>query len=125
MANTNDIVIIELDRPRELRYGHKALKKLVALTGLNIDEIDTSNLDLGELEKYIYCGLLSDAKEHGETLELGQMEDLLDLAPNFAHIVERLTAAFESSFGAIGGTEGNSQMPATEPAAESGTGSKA
>ena len=29
----NDVVIIELDRPRELRYGYKAIKKLVAMTG--------------------------------------------------------------------------------------------
>ena len=28
----NDVVILELDRPRELRLGHKALKRFSALT---------------------------------------------------------------------------------------------
>lgn len=117
----NDVVMIQLDRPREIRYGHKALKKLVALTGLDIEQIDTSNLDLGEIEKYLYCGLLSDAAAHGETLELEQMEDLLDKAPSFKHIIDSMTAAFQSSFG-MGEPEGNQTKPATEPA--NGTGTK-
>lgn len=109
--DNNDVVILDLDRPRVLRYGHKALKKLVAITGVSIEEIDTENFDLGDIEKYIYCGLLSDAKEHGETLTLEEMEDLLDKAPNFAHIVTNMTKAFNVSFGSLAVTEGNDQTP--------------
>ncbi|MEK5415063.1 hypothetical protein [Paenibacillus sp. FSL L8-0708] len=108
--DNNDVVILDLDRPRELRYGHKALKKLVAITGKNIEEIDTENFDLAEIEKYIYCGLLSDATANGEVITLEQMEDLLDQAPSFSHIVEQMTKAFNVSFGALAETaEGNQQ----------------
>ncbi|WP_192896629.1 hypothetical protein [Cohnella sp. AR92] len=127
MSNgNNDVVMIDLDRPRQLRFGHKALKQLVALTGMNIDDLDTSNLDLGEIEKFLYCGLLSDAKSNGESLRLEDMEDLLDQAPSFSHIVEKMTEAFNVSFGSFGEQvpEGNSQELAEKPAAVSGTGKK-
>lgn len=127
MSQKNDVVLINLDRQRELRYGHKALKLLLADTGMNIDEIDTSNLDLGEIEKFIYYGLLSDARAHGEELKLEQMEDLLDQAPSFAHILEKLTEAFNVSFGSFGEQvdAGNQSGPAKEPAVVSGTGKQA
>lgn len=99
MADKNDVVIINLDRPRVLWFGHRALKALVALTGKDIDaamQMDT--LDLEELEKIMYCGLLSDAKEHNETLRLEDMEDLLDKAP-FHEIIEKLQQAFNAAFG--------------------------
>lgn len=116
MKDNNDVVLIELDRPRELRYGHKALKKLLAMTGKTMEDIDPENIDLGEIEKYIYCGLLSDAKENGEKLELEQMEDLLDYAPTFSHIVERMSQAFEVAFSGMGDvTEGNFPTPGKKP----------
>lgn len=103
----NDVVMIDLDRSRELRYGHKALKTLLAMTGKEIDQIDMENIDLAEVEKYIYCGLVSDAKANGETLKIEDMEDLLDLAPSFAYIIEKMNAAFKISFGSLGQAEGN------------------
>ncbi|AIQ54566.1 hypothetical protein [Paenibacillus sp. FSL R7-0331] len=116
----NDVVMINLDRPRELRYGHKAIKKMLADTGSTIENIDIDNIDLEELEKYIYYGLLSDAKKHGETLELGMMEDLLDQAPNYVHITEKMTEALNIAFGGFVVPEGNPGAPAELPA--SGTG---
>lgn len=110
----NDVVMINLDRPRELRYGHKALKTLLAMTGKDIDSIDMENIDLGEVEKYIYCGLLSDARANGETLTLEKMEDLLDLAPSFSHIMEKMNEAFSISFGSLG-VEGNQKQPEENP----------
>ncbi|GJM84331.1 hypothetical protein HMSSN139_68270 [Paenibacillus sp. HMSSN-139] len=110
-GSKNDVVIINLDRPRELRYGHKALKKLLADTGKDLDALDTGSLDLAEVEKYVYYGLLSDAKENGEGLKLEDMEDLLDKAPSFGHIVEKMTEAFNVAFGSLGQTEGNQPKP--------------
>lgn len=107
----NDIVIIQLDRPRELRYGHKALKVLLAMTGMDIEDVDLEKLDLVELEKYLYCGLLSDAKANNEELRLEDMEDLLDQAPSFGHIIEKMTEAFNKAMGSFGQTEGNQQKP--------------
>jgi hypothetical protein len=123
----NDVVIINLDRPRELRYGHKALKTLVAMTGKTLEEIETAGFDDLELvEKLTYCGLLSDAKQNGETLNLNQMEDFLDCAPNYKHIIDSVTAAFAAAFGANPeGDGGNDQQPAAEPADGNSTSKKA
>lgn len=121
----NDVVIIELDRPRELRYGHKALKTLSALTGKTLDELETDDgFDLEQLEKFLYCGLLSDARKNGETLTLEQMEDLLDEAPSFNYLTDKMTEAMSKSFGV---TEGNLPAPnqAAQPKAQRGTGKKA
>ncbi|MCP8969725.1 hypothetical protein [Ectobacillus ponti] len=107
MSDKNDVVIIELDRPRELRYGHKALKKLTALTGKGLDKLDTDNFDLEEIEKVLYCGLLSDAKDNNETLKLEDMEDLLDQAPSYGHIMEKMQAAFNLAFGQFEDAEKN------------------
>ena len=94
----NSMVIINLDRPRFLRFGHKALKQLGALTGKKLEEMDEIDFDLADLEKVIWCGLQADAKEHGEELKLEDMEDLLDQADSFGEIMEAMNKALEVSF---------------------------
>jgi len=123
----NDVVIINLDRPRELRYGHKALKTLVALTGKSLEEIEAAGFDDFELvEKLVYCGLLSDAQKRGEQLELEQMEELLDCAPNYKHIIETVKSAFAAAFGVDPeGDVGNQPQPASELAGKNSTSKKA
>jgi hypothetical protein len=112
MKDKNDIVIIHLDRPRELRFGHKALKTLGALTGKDIDALTAGNdLDLEDLEKFMYCGLLSDAKANNETLNLEDMEDLLDTI-SFGELVQKMQEAMQKSFGGI--SDPNSGNPATK-----------
>lgn len=114
MSDKNDVVILNLDRPRELRYGHKAIKKLGALLGTDIDAaLQMDGLDLEQLEKILYCGLLSDAKEHGETLTLEQMEDLLDKG-NFGENLAKMQEAFNAAFGNFGDSGKNSQGIAAE-----------
>lgn len=119
MDKNNDVVMIELDRKRQLRYGHKALKMLVSMTGKSLEDLESGAMDLEQIEKIIYCGLLSDARENGEALSLNQMEDLLDQAPTFQHIIDRMQQAFASSFGVA---EGNDQVP--EKVLADGTGKK-
>lgn len=97
--NNNDVIIIDLDRPRELRFGHKALKKLTAITGSSLEDLENNGMDLEQIEKYLYCGLLSDAQAHGDTLELSQMEDLLDLARPYSVILQKMQEAFVVAFG--------------------------
>jgi hypothetical protein len=97
-TDKNNLVVIKLDRPRFIRFGHKALKKLGALTGKSINSMNADEFDLEELEKILYCGLLSDAKEHGESLELADMEDLLDCADNFMDIVNAMNEALDRAF---------------------------
>lgn len=128
MSN-NDVVIIHLDRPRELKFTHGALKKLVAMTGKSIEELD-SNLDVSNfefLEQMIYCGLLKDAKDNSETLKPEDIEGLLDYAPSFAHQLDQMMEAWRKAFGVtVQKPEGNQQEPATESAEDSpSTGRKA
>ncbi|MEH7503290.1 hypothetical protein V7152_14975 [Neobacillus drentensis] len=102
MTNTiekNDVVVINLDRPRFLRFGHKALKKLGALTGKGLANMGTEDFDLDELEKILFCGLLSDAKENGETLKLEDMEDILDHADSYNELLGKMNLALSKAFG--------------------------
>lgn len=99
MPDKNDVVIINLDRPRVLRFGHKALKKITAMTGKNIDDFDFGDFGLEEVEKVMWYGLLKDAKENNETLKLEDMEDLLDHAVTEAEILEKMNLAFTVAFG--------------------------
>ena len=103
MSDKNDVVIIELDKPRILRFGHKALKTLGAMTGktLNVLLEDMKSMDFENIEVICYFGLISDAKMKGEELKLEDMEDLLDLA-QFNVVIELMMKAINASFGAKG-----------------------
>lgn len=103
MADKNDVVIIDLDRPRVLWFGHKALKKLTAMTGKSIEDLgedEEGKMDLEEIEKIMYCGLLSDAQKNNETLTLEDMEDLLDVT-TYSNIMDKMMAALNASFGGM------------------------
>jgi hypothetical protein len=107
MSDKNDVIIINLDRPRVLRFGHKALKKLIAATGKDIENIEVNGNDLEELEKIIFFGLEADAKDHNETLKLEDMEDLLDKAETWAEIMEKMQRALNAAFGSFAEDEKN------------------
>ena len=101
MTNTidnNKLVLINLDRPRFLRFGHKALKQLTILTGRNLENMDETEFGLEDLEKVLWCGLQQDAREHGEELKLEQMEDLLDSAESYGDILASMNKALEKAF---------------------------
>lgn len=97
-SEKNTEVFINLDRPRFVRFGHKALKQLGVLTGRKMAQLDEEDFDMADLEKVMYCGLLADAKAHNEDLKLEDMEDLLDLASTFNDIVEVMNKALEQAF---------------------------
>lgn len=109
--NNNDVVTIELDKTRFLRFGHKALKRLLALTGKSMEEMESDEeLDFEELEQIFLYGLEGDARDNGETLTLDMMEDILDYAPNMAYLMEKMQEAMAN---AMGGIEGNMPAPTT------------
>lgn len=104
--NNNDVVMIKLDVERELRFGHKALKMLSALTGMSMETMSDGDMDFGEMEKIIYCGLITDDQERlGGNLKLEDMEDLLDKCPKPKYYMDKMTQALSNAFG--DGTEGN------------------
>ena len=94
----NTMVVINLDRPRFVRFGHKALKQLSILTGKKLEQMDENDFDLADLEKIMWCGLQQDARENGETLKVEDMEDLLDSAESFSDIMETMNKALEQAF---------------------------
>lgn len=94
----NDTVIINLDRPRELHCGHKALKRMSALTGKPIGKMDMEEFNGEDIEKIMFCLLEKDARNHGETLELSAMEDLLDSAKSYGEVIRKMGEAFKAAF---------------------------
>jgi hypothetical protein len=108
----NDVVVLNLDRPRVLRFGHKALKKLVASTGMELENLEVDGNNFEQIEKMIFFGLESDAKEHNETLKLEDMEDLLDKAPVWSEIIEKMELALQAAFGQMAIDEKNLQRVA-------------
>jgi hypothetical protein len=96
--NKNTVVIIELDKMRELRFGHKALKTFQAISDVKIEEIGSGGMDFESIEKLIYCGLLSDARKNGEHITLEQVEDWLDDTPNIQYVIDKMTEAMNLAF---------------------------
>jgi len=117
--NNNDVVYIQLDRPRELRFGHKALKAMEELTGKSVLEIEeiflNGQLSIAMIEKFVYAGLLKDAEKNNETLTLEKVADLLDEAPAYVDVIEAIGRAFAVTFRKRGEAEGNQGLPAGEP----------
>jgi hypothetical protein len=97
-SEKNPEVVVHLDRPRFVRFGHKALKQLGVLTGKKMSNLDENDFDMEDIEKIMYCGLMSDAKEHGEDLKLEDMEEILDSANRFGDIVEAMNKGLELAF---------------------------
>jgi hypothetical protein len=94
----NDLVLVELDRPRFLRFGHKSLKKLTLITGWDLDKMEDNTFGLDDLEKVMWCGLQADAVENNEELKFEDMEDLLDKASSYGDLLEAMNEALAKAF---------------------------
>lgn len=97
-SEKNTEVIVYLDRPRFVRFGHRALKKLGVLTGKKMSNLDENDFDMEDIEKIMFCGLLADAQQNGEDLKLENMEEILDSAGSFGDIVEAMNKGLEMAF---------------------------
>lgn len=94
LPDNNDTIILELDRPRELRLGHKALKRFSAMTGCSMDKMDAALNNYETMSTLIYLML---AQEDSE-LTPERVDDLLDPVPIgeiVAKCSQAITAAFE------------------------------
>lgn len=94
----NDTVMIELDRPRELKLGHKALKRFSALTGCSMADMEKEVQHYDKLSCLLYVMLAVDAEDHGENLTPAQVDDLLDPVP-IKQLMELAMAAVAAAFG--------------------------
>lgn len=120
----NDVVIIKLDRERQVRFNHTALKTMVELTGKTIDDLDRDGFDVANfdfIEKMAYCGLLADAKENHETLTLERIQELLDQSPSFGYTAQKLVQAWMAAIAVPNASDGADRGNDQEPVAAQGT----
>ena len=96
MAKT-DIVMIDLDRPRELRFGFKALKMIEGTLKKSLIEVvqaGLNNLKSSDLENILYAGL----KEDDSELDLNKIENLLDKT-SYIDLISKMTDAINKAYG--------------------------
>lgn len=93
----NDTVILTLDRPRELHFRHKEMKRLQAMFHIDPDSVDNIS-DAETVEKVMFIMLERDAREHGEDLKIEEMEDLLDMAPRYGSVIDAMMRRLTLSF---------------------------
>lgn len=115
----NDVVIIELDKPRELRLGHKAMKRFSALTGCSMIEIDDVTAHYDKLSALMYIML----SEQDDELTTEAVDDLLDNV-KLSYIISKAVAAMEAAFDDEDAKKENAEDGDTPPTA-AGTGTKA
>lgn len=91
--NTTDIVILETDPPRELKLGHKALKRFCAHTHLGVNEIG------GVMQRYDMMALLIQIMLQCRYKDLteAQIDDLLDPV-SLETIMSKATEAIQAAF---------------------------
>lgn len=116
--DNNTTVILELDRPRELRCGHKALKQFSAITCCAMDDLQNQVRRYDKLTALLYCMLHAD----DPTVTPEQLDDWLDrpgvkLKDVIEAVANAVAAAFEDEDAPGDGEE-------TPPEA-AGTGEKA
>ena len=80
--NVNEFgaVVIRLDRLRELKLTHRAMKTFSTLTGCRLEEMEEAIQDPVKLEALYYSMLKADADKNGESLKVDDMESLMDEA---------------------------------------------
>lgn len=88
-------IIINLDKPRTLRYGMNALAKIEDLTGKSILSLDLNKLGIKDLLAIVYGGLYHEDK----TLTIQKVGDLIDEYSNLNEVAEKLGEALTAAFG--------------------------
>ncbi len=90
----NDTVILELDRPRELRLTHRVMKRFCAVTGTKLSDIETTVDDYDNMTRLIYEMLRAD----DPALTQEQCDELLDRVP-IGTILKKGAEAVAAGFG--------------------------
>lgn len=100
------MVILNLDKPRELKFTHKAMRQFCALTKVGMDQMDEAFMRYDLMATAVYCMLAA----QDSSLTPNQVEDMLDELP----VVEVYTKAAEAVREALGGDkdDGEENPPA-------------
>ena len=95
----NDVVIIDLDRPREMVFRHREMKQLQARFKLAPDKINTAALSAEQTEQVMLIMLQRDAQAYGEELKLSDMEELLDEYSTPGLVLRKINDCLIAAFG--------------------------
>jgi len=95
--DNNDVVIINLDRPRELKLRHKTLKRFLAKTNTSVDDLDTSLQSYETLTALLFEMLHAD----DPTLTPEACDDLLDSIP-LGVVIGKASEAINAAFDVLG-----------------------
>lgn len=113
------MVILNLDKPRELKFSHKAMRQFCALTKTSMPELREAAQRYDLMTTAVYCMLAV----QDSSLTPSQVEDMLDELP----VLEVYTKAVEAVSEALQGDEGAEEAPDGEenPPAAAGAGKEA
>lgn len=114
------MVILNLDKPRELKFSHKAMRQFCALTRVSVPELREAVQRYDLMTTAVYCMLAA----QDSSLTPNQVEDMLDRLP----VLEIYTKAVEAVSEALQGDEDAKEAPENEeenPPAAAGTGKEA
>ena len=119
--DSNDVVILELDRPRELRLGHKALKRFSALTNCSMADMEQEIQRYDKLSCLLWVMVTQEQIDHGEDMMTPeQLDDLLDAVP-----IPKLTKLCSMVIEAAFVDEDAEKAGETDPPQAAGTGTGA
>ena len=119
MIEHNDAVYLQLDRPRQLRLGHKALKMFSALRHVPLSRIDQTMDNYDDMSCLVYCVLVQD----DPALTVERLDERLDAVP-VKTLLEKVTDMTVAAFGDEDGGEDGGDG-AGDPPAAAGTGTGA
>lgn len=118
--DNNDVVILELDRPRELRLGHKALKRFSALTECSMTDLEYEIQYYEKMTLLIWVMVTEEQIAMGEEMmSQEQLDVLLDKLPLY-----KVTAAAANAIKAAFEDPGAESEPGDPPQAAAGTGTE-
>lgn len=113
------MVILNLDKPRELKFSHKAMKQFCALTKVSVPELQQAVQRYDLMATAVYCMLAA----QDSSLTPNQVEDMLEELP----VLEVYTKAVEAVGAALGGEDDDASGDEAEenPPAAAGAGKEA
>lgn len=95
----NDVILIKLDRPYELRFSNKALKEYSALTQASMKDFDDSLMDFQNQQAAVYILIKQDCQRQGLPIPTpAAVEDLLDQYVKPGRLFYLLSKAAEVAF---------------------------
>lgn len=104
----NDVILIKLDRPYELRFSNKALKEYSALTQTSMKNFDESLMDFQNQQTAAYILIKQDCQRQGLPIPTpAAVEDLLDQYVTPGRLFYSLSKAGRGSFCRRGDDGGN------------------